>query len=112
MLPTVAVLTEKIVNLARHFAMHRKDHHSKRGFQVRERYPSLLIYYQNLFFPFPPSSGAYFKTQRSFEASSEARLRVVCGDGEEFGSAGRGAAAPHQNLITSLQYQIVTISIL
>jgi small subunit ribosomal protein S15 len=29
----IAVLTEKIRNLARHFALHRKDHHSKRGFQ-------------------------------------------------------------------------------
>ena len=29
----IAVLTEKILNLARHFAQHRKDHHSKRGFQ-------------------------------------------------------------------------------
>lgn len=30
----VAILTEKIINLARHFASHKKDHHSKRGFEV------------------------------------------------------------------------------
>jgi hypothetical protein len=30
----IAVLTEKIINLTRHFAMHKKDHHSKRGFEV------------------------------------------------------------------------------
>lgn len=29
----IAVLTEKIISLARHFAIHKKDHHSKRGFQ-------------------------------------------------------------------------------
>jgi small subunit ribosomal protein S15 len=29
----IAVMTEKIINLARHFATHKKDHHSKRGFQ-------------------------------------------------------------------------------
>ena len=30
----IAILTEKIINLTRHFAMHKKDHHSKRGFEV------------------------------------------------------------------------------
>lgn len=30
----VAVATERIANLARHFASHRKDHQSNRGFQV------------------------------------------------------------------------------
>eukprot|EP01041_Mallomonas_annulata_P001888 gene1888-3660_t len=30
----IAVLTEKILNLARHFASHRKDYHSKRGFEM------------------------------------------------------------------------------
>ena len=30
----IAALTEKIMNLTRHFAMHKKDHHGKRGFEV------------------------------------------------------------------------------
>jgi ribosomal protein S15P/S13E len=30
----ISVLTEKIVNLTRHFAKHKKDYHSKRGFEV------------------------------------------------------------------------------
>ena len=30
----IAALTEKIINLTRHFAMHKKDKHSKRGFEV------------------------------------------------------------------------------
>ena len=30
----IATLTEKIMNLTRHFAMHKKDHHGKRGFEV------------------------------------------------------------------------------
>jgi small subunit ribosomal protein S15 len=30
----ISVLTEKIINLARHFTSHRKDYHSKRGFQL------------------------------------------------------------------------------
>ena len=31
----LAVMTEKIYNLARHFAMHKKDKSGQRGFQVR-----------------------------------------------------------------------------
>jgi small subunit ribosomal protein S15 len=30
----IAVMTEKIVNLARHFTVHKKDKHSQRGFQM------------------------------------------------------------------------------
>ena len=30
----IAVMTEKVVNLARHFAMHKKDKHSQRGFEM------------------------------------------------------------------------------
>mmetsp|Transcript_16144 Transcript_16144/g.16276 ORF Transcript_16144/g.16276 Transcript_16144/m.16276 type:complete len:150 (-) Transcript_16144:78-527(-) len=30
----IAVMTEKILNLARHFAVHRKDNHSRRGFEM------------------------------------------------------------------------------
>jgi len=30
----IAVMTEKILNMARHAAMHKKDKHSNRGFQV------------------------------------------------------------------------------
>jgi hypothetical protein len=30
----VATMTEKVLNLARHFAEHRKDKHGNRGFQV------------------------------------------------------------------------------
>jgi ribosomal protein S15 len=33
----LAVMTEKIYNLARHFAMHKKDKAGGRGFQVRKR---------------------------------------------------------------------------
>jgi hypothetical protein len=32
----IAVMTEKIKNLARHFTVHKKDKHGGRGFQVRE----------------------------------------------------------------------------
>lgn len=31
---TVGIITEKIVNLARHFNIHKKDHSSYRGFKV------------------------------------------------------------------------------
>jgi len=41
----VAVMTEKITNLARHFALHKKDKHSWRGFQMLiSRRKQMLIY--------------------------------------------------------------------
>ena len=30
----VALMTEKVLNLVRHFTIHKKDKHSKRGFEV------------------------------------------------------------------------------
>ena len=33
----LAVMTERIYNLARHFAMHKKDKAGQRGFQVRNK---------------------------------------------------------------------------
>ena len=38
----LAVMTEKIYNLARHFAMHKKDKAGGRGFQVRKRITAIL----------------------------------------------------------------------
>jgi small subunit ribosomal protein S15 len=41
----IAVMTEKITNLARHFALHKKDKHSWRGFQMLiSRRKQMLIY--------------------------------------------------------------------
>lgn len=31
----IAALTEKIINMTRHFVKHKKDKHSKRGFEVK-----------------------------------------------------------------------------
>jgi ribosomal protein S15 len=55
----VAVMTESIRNLARHFAMHKKDHHSKRGFMV--------IYIVNLLRVFHSIPIAALHTLNSFE---------------------------------------------
>lgn len=40
----LAVMTEKIYNLARHFAMHKKDKAGGRGFQVRKRRLAIFTY--------------------------------------------------------------------
>jgi hypothetical protein len=35
-------MTEKVLNLARHFAEHKKDKHGNRGFQVSEWCPLIF----------------------------------------------------------------------